>query len=578
MKKHLLFVLVLLLFACESKNNIENISSISEETQKSLQKWQDSKYGLFIHYGLYSVAGGVWKGEKVPYYAEQIMNHARIPVSEYEKLGEGFTAENWCADSVVVLAKNAGMKYIVITSKHHDGFSLYHSKVSSYNTVQASAAKRDIIGELAEACRKYNMPLGFYYSLPDWHYEGGLKRIEIDTTTNCTEFVNQVYSPLEHITPQLEEYIVAQLTELLTQYGDICTIWFDMGLLTPEQSQRFRDTVKSLQPKCLVSGRVMNNCGDYLTLPDNGNVAGFTDLAWDNPASLYGTWGYRSWCVRPELSIQIEKQLGRLLKTVSHGGVFLLNVGPDGTGQIIPYEQNVLKGIGKWLDMYSEAIYDTDATKLEFDNSKVYATQKGNNLYLIVRDFEVQEISILNSLLNVESAYTLRGNKKVNVIANGKNTQIEFTEKLNNEDCVVVIELDKDIEINHKKVAFQNDRYILTEQNATVHSAFNAKGYITTQSKSYLTWTLENVENGRYSVFVEYMPYESANEYLFKIGNLRVKHILPGVDRMLQTCAIGEFDLTDGDVDFEINLAQRSNPLSSLGLDINRIIIRQENK
>ena len=193
------------------------------------------------------------------------------------------------------------------------------------------------------------MKLGLYYSLPDWHFPQGIARMKPDTTTDCTEFVNQVYSPLEIITPELENYIVSQLTELLTNYGEIETIWFDMGLPTAGQSRRFHETVKSIQPQCLISGRIMNNCGDYLTLPDNGDVVGYTDVFWDNPASLYGSWGYKSWITRPEIEQQTERQLNRLFSTVSHGGVFLLNIGPKGDGSVLDYEKSVLRGIGSYL-------------------------------------------------------------------------------------------------------------------------------------------------------------------------------------------------------------------------------------
>ena len=349
--KLLTLATALILFAsCSNKHNGTTETADNDSiTQTELLKWRDSHFGMFVHFGVYSELGGVWQGKQIPFYAEQIMNHARIPIAEYEEVARQFNPTEWNADSIVLLAKAAGMKYIVFTTKHHDGFCMFKTQTTDYNIVDFTPFGRDVLAELADACKRHEMKLGLYYSLPDWHFPEGIARMEPDTTTDCTEFVNQVYSPLEIITPELENYIVSQLTELLTNYGEIETIWFDMGLPTAEQSRRFHETVKSIQPQCLISGRIMNNCGDYLTLPDNGDVVGYTDVFWDNPASLYGSWGYKSWITRPEIEQQTERQLNRLFSTVSHGGVFLLNIGPKGDGSVLDYEKSVLRGIGSYL-------------------------------------------------------------------------------------------------------------------------------------------------------------------------------------------------------------------------------------
>lgn len=325
-------------------------------TIQALDAWRGDHFGLFIHFGVYSAIGGVWKGEQIPFYGEQIMNHARIPIPAYEEMAKRFNPVDFDPDAIVRLAKEAGMKYIVITTKHHDGFCMFDTKTTDYNIVDYTSYGKDVVGLLAEACRRQGMKLGFYYSLPDWHYPYGIPRMEPDSSTKCWEHVNQVYSPLEQIPPRQEEYIIDQVRELLTNYGEITTIWFDMGLMTPEQSQRLRKTVKGLQPKCLINGRIMNNQGDYMTLPDNGNVASYGNIYWDNPASLYGTWGYKSWIQRPSVEKQVDVQLSRLLSTVSHGGVFLLNIGPDGTGKVIDYEQQVLRGIGQYLEDHPDTL------------------------------------------------------------------------------------------------------------------------------------------------------------------------------------------------------------------------------
>lgn len=352
MKKTTPFILtliVLLVWGCSSTKQVGTHPQRDAATTQALETWRADHFGLFIHFGVYSHLEGVWKGEKIPFYGEQIMNHARIPVPEYEAVARQFNPTDFNADTIVALAKEAGMKYIVITTKHHDGFCLFDTKTTDYDMVDFTPYKKDIVALLADACRRQGMKLGFYYSLPDWHYPQGLPRVAPDSTTKCWEHVNQVYSPLEALTPELEDYAIAQITELLTNYGEITTMWFDMGLISPAFSQRLRTTVKGLQPHCLINGRIMNNMGDYMTLPDNGSVASYGDVFWDNPASLYGTWGYKNWISRPPLEKQIDLQLSRLMSTVSHGGVFLLNIGPDKKGRVIDYEKAVLRGMGAFL-------------------------------------------------------------------------------------------------------------------------------------------------------------------------------------------------------------------------------------
>lgn len=353
---YLAIVGLLLLLMNGTSMNAQTRKTVTKADRVALETWKNDHFGMFIHFGVYSQLEGVWKGEQIPFYGEQIMNHARIPVPEYEAVARTFNPVDFNADEVVALAKQAGMKYIVITTKHHDGFCMFDTKTTDYDIVDFTPYGKDVVGQLAEACHQQGMKLGFYYSLPDWHYPLGLPRVAPDTTTHCWEHVNQVYSPLEALTPALEDYIVAQITELLTQYGDITTLWFDMGLVDPSFSQRLRTTVKKLQPNCLINGRIMNNMGDYMTLPDNGNVASYGDVYWDNPASLYGTWGYKSWIRRPEVDKQVNTQLGRLTSTVSHGGVFLLNIGPDGTGKVIDYEKQVLQGIGDFLRAHPDTL------------------------------------------------------------------------------------------------------------------------------------------------------------------------------------------------------------------------------
>ncbi|MCF0206004.1 MAG: alpha-L-fucosidase, partial [Bacteroidales bacterium] len=501
----ILVVFALLAMAFSCGNSSKNLSAdIDSETNRHLAEWHADKFGMFVHFGLYSVAGGVWNGEEIPFYSEQIMNHARIPASEYERLASKFNPVEWNAEEVVLLAKGAGMKYIVFTAKHHDGFCMFKTATTNYNVVDATPYGKDIVGELADACRKHGMKLGLYFSLPDWHYEGGIPRLLPDTATDCTQYVNQVYSPIESITPELEECIVAQITELLTNYGEIETVWFDMGLPTEQQSIRFRETVKSLQPSCLISGRIMNNQGDYLTLPDNGKVVGYSNLYWDNPASMYGTWGYRSWQERPDADAQALRQVKRLMSTVSHGGVFLLNVGPDGSGKVIDYEKSVLGKIGDFVRANSEAVYNTSASPF-YRLDGALCTAKGNKLFFTITD-SIQTLECTGLKSNPCSAYILDSGEKLDFETENV-VKINLPEDRLGDLFVVVLEFADEVVVEESYVKSDSDGNIeLFDKDMLVHAAFDAANYVTTQSESYLSWNIEVGEEALYDVFVVYTP------------------------------------------------------------------------
>ena len=305
-------------------------------TKGALEEWSRLDFGLFIHWGLYALAGGVWKGEKIALLGEQIQRHASIPQKEYADLAKDFNPINFNAEKIADLAVETGMKYIVFTAKHHDGFCMFHTKLSPFNIVDATPFGRDPLKELAEACVSRGLKLGIYYSNPDWNYPGAIGR----TPENK-------FAVFEKFTQQHLNYSVKQLEELLTHYGPICEIFFDMGLPTLEESRKLTETVHRVQPNCLVSGRVMNNQGDYQTLPDNHLPEGKLEHPWETPCTLYHTWGYKSWIDHPPLEEQVKKQLATYQKVVSRGGNFLLNIGPLPDGSLQNYEIEVLKTLGK---------------------------------------------------------------------------------------------------------------------------------------------------------------------------------------------------------------------------------------
>lgn len=332
--------------------------------------FKEGKFGLFIHWGLYSLLGGVYKGETTRGVAEWIMDTLQIPVSEYEKLAAEFNPVNFDADEIVRKAKEWGMKYIVFTSKHHEGFAMYDSKVSDYNVVKATPCHRDILKELQNACEKYDMKLGLYYSqAQDWHDPNGLAAGRDNSHKDYQHYLDHKVKP--------------QLRELLTNYGKIALIWFDTPLsTTKEQSRELFDTVKSIQPDCIVSGRIGNDLGEYMTTSDNFLPRLSYEGDWELPATLNDTWGYK---IGDENFKSPDEVIRLLLKVVSRGGNYLLNIGPDGTGAVPKGSLDVLNEVGKYVKENGEGIFGTKAMPYypyELDWAEL--TRKEHKLYVHV--------------------------------------------------------------------------------------------------------------------------------------------------------------------------------------------------
>lgn len=344
-------------------------------SEDRLAWFRHDKFGMFIHFGPYSALGGEWKGRKVPVgeNAEWIMHDMKIPAAEYRERAHQFNPTQFDANAIAHLAKQAGMKYLVLTAKHHDGFAMYKSEVSPYNIVDWTPLKRDLVKEMAEACKHEGIRFCVYYShREDWD--------DPDAYGNDWDF-NDASKNFERY---LDRKSKPQLKELLTRYGPMGLVWFDRGIYTPAQAQSFVDLVHSLQPQCLVNGRVGNYelelMGDYQNMSDNGMPPGGLNEYWETPQTLNGTWGYsqfdQEW-KSPQVVIQ------KLVEIVSKGGNYLLNIGPKGDGSLPGPTEETLQGVGKWMQTNSQSIYGTTASPfLNMDWGR--CTVKGDLLYLHV--------------------------------------------------------------------------------------------------------------------------------------------------------------------------------------------------
>ena len=356
--------------------------------------WRDARFGLFIHWGLYAIPAGEWKGQQIAGIGEWIMKRAKIPVAEYHELAKQFNPVKFDAKKFVAVAKDAGMKYITITSKHHDGFAMFHSKASKYNIVDATPYGKDVIRALADECHKQGIKMCFYYSQSrDWNEPNGLD--------NDWDFPAERNFQL-----YLDEKVKPQLTELLTQYGEIGMIWFDTPMtISKEQAQSLKDLVRKLQPACIISGRLGGGVEtDYKSTGDNSIPASVIREDWEVPATLNNTWGFK----KNDTHWKSKEDVTRLLFDIaSKGGNYLLNVGPTAEG-VIPQESvNILKTVGDWMKTNHEAIYGTKASPFTTEFSWGNITTKPGKLYLGIYNWPSKEFYLEGVKNKVKNVYLL---------------------------------------------------------------------------------------------------------------------------------------------------------------------------
>lgn len=365
--------------------------------------WYEDKYSMFIHFGLYSHLGGVWDGEPVRQgYSEQIQSFAGIFSDWYAEEAYAFDPVRFDADEIAGLAKAGGMRSIVFTSKHHDGFCMFDTETTKYSSVYMMPSHRDFVREISEACRRHGLKFGLYYSLIDWNYPHAYP-----ISSHNADFV----------TPEHHEFSKAQVRELLSNYGDVSELWFDMGSLEPWQSRELYDLVKELQPECMVSGRLGNDAYDFAVMPDNKLPQSALHAPWQTAASMFNeTWSYRSWQDRGEVEDKYAEKLRSLIEIVAHGGNYLLNIGPASDGSVVPFEAEVIRSIGKWLEENGDAIYGTRQSPFRTVDGGYewgHVTVNGNMMYLLLSG-EYPEIGlslpVADGLVCVEGApYEIHG-------------------------------------------------------------------------------------------------------------------------------------------------------------------------
>ena len=327
--------------------------------------FREAKFGMFIHWGIYAVPAGVYQGREVNGIGEWIMNRANIPIPEYEKFAARFNPVKFDAKEWVRVAKDAGMRYMVITSKHHDGFCMFDTKLTDYNVVKATPWKHDPMKDLAAACKEAGIRFCFYHSIMDWHHPDARGE-------NFPKYI---------------DHMKGQLRELITQYGPLGILWFDGQWIREWNEDLGRDLyayVRGLQPDLIVNNRVGKGKatdGDYETPEQNIPAGAIQGRLWETCMTLNDTWGYKkndhNW--KPPADI-----IRKLADIASKGGNFLLNVGPTDEGLIPPESVRILGEVGKWMAVNGDAIHGTTQSPWKRHPFDGRATVKGNTLYLHV--------------------------------------------------------------------------------------------------------------------------------------------------------------------------------------------------
>ena len=401
-----------------------------------LRDFRAAKFGLFIHWGIYSVPEGEWNGNKN--YGEWFQIETRMPGAQYAKFAERFNPTKFDAKAFVAQAKNAGFKYIVITTKHHDGFAMYDTKLSDYSVVKATPWRRDPMQELAAACGAAGMQLSFYYSLPDWHspdFPAALSQRKFHGNPNPDADIEKYVA-----------YMKGQLREILTNYGPIASLWFDdggafEGLNRAQRAkllhaQEIIDMVHELQPRCVINDRLglPGDCGT----PEQSIPGQRSARLFEVCMSLNGHWSFN----KADHNWKSPSTVVRnLVDIAGKGGNYLLGIGltPEGT---LPQESGqVLAAVGAWMAVNGESVYGTEASPLEKLSFDGRCTQKPGRLYLHLFAWPKDHQVVLPIKNEIRRAYLLADPKRAPLPVRGVTVELP-AQAPDQIDSVVVVKIE----------------------------------------------------------------------------------------------------------------------------------------
>lgn len=557
-----------------------------EETKDERMKWfREARFGMFIHWGLYSAAGGAWKGEVYPQdYAEWIQTWAQIPSKEYaEVLKPQFTVEDFDANEWAALAKEAGMKYVIITSRHHDGFSIFNSQqpFSLDNPVTGgtniSPKGRDLYGELIEAFQAQGLKTGAYYSLLDWQHPDSDEGFQFNPKPESYEPDHEAY----------KAYLYQQIEELATNYKALDVLWPDFSSPDKEGetwgTQRILTDLLKWNPHIIVNNRFWNGLenknGDIGTPEKYIPPTGLPGMDWEVSHTMNESYGYSD---HDENWKSYDRMMRLFIETVSKGGNFLLNVGPDAKGRIPVQAVELLQKIGTWMSENSESIYGTTASPFSNTNWG-YTTRKGEKLYLHLFDWPSSGIITLPLKNNIKKAYPLAGqNQELRINEKETEKEIHLSQKTTTVEGpeVIVVEIEGEPEVTESFIGAQNDgSLVLKADNAkfsegstlqqigashTNPNRPNAIGnWKNTDEVAY--WQVKFPKPETYTLYLEYLPHpDKSGEVEIQVGNQILIQELEATDKPQKDFVkieVGQLEVTQrdlGDADFKVTLKAKT--------------------
>jgi len=499
---------------------------------KRMSWFREARFGMFIHWGLYSVPAGTWNGKDYGGASEWLMNSARVPVADYEPLREKFNPVNFDAKKWVAIAKGAGMKYIVITSKHHEGFAMWPSKIGDWN-IGNTQFQRDPLKELSVECKKAGIKLCFYHSIMDWHHPDFIPREDYDKR------------PVDKV--NFENYVgvlKGQLKELLTEYGPLGLLWFD-GEWKGWNHTRGVDLynyVRGFQPNLIVNNRIDVGRGGMAGMTTEGHVGDYgtpeqeipaTGIAtdWESCMTMNGSWGFHA---NDNNWKSADTLIYNLVDCASKGGNYLLNVGPTSLGEIPSPSVDRLALVGDWLSKNGEAVYKTSASPFPRQLSWGKVTRKGNSLYLVNFDLSKQTLDLPGLKTAIKSVKVIGGAGSVSArpIDGGWTVSLDRMPKTLG-PRVVKVELagkpvvEATLPTQSKDGSITLGAEIATIEGSTAQLEGGDKQAIGFWSnpKDTVSWDFSVSKPGTYNMTLEYAcePAAAGSSFQVKVGNQMVK-------------------------------------------------------